>query len=84
MASDIYGNQINAFAKLGWLALTPGGVSANPATPVSSLNFGGPVNAVANFFVMGFGMCPYAGNLRVQNSGGSKTHVLIDVFGFLQ
>jgi hypothetical protein len=84
VASDANGNQIYAFPKLGWLALTPGGVPLNSAAPVSSLNFGGPVNAVANFFVVGFGTGSYAGKLRVQNGGGTKIHVLIDVFGVLQ
>ena len=82
VASDIYGNALYAFPALGWLALTPGGT--NPANSVSSVNFGGPVQAVANFFVMGFGAGPYAGKLRVKNGGGNKIHVLIDAFGYLQ
>ena len=83
VASDANGNVVYSFPILGWLALTPGGI--NPANPVSSVNYGGPVQAVANFFVVGFGTgANFAGKLRIQNGGGTKVHVLIDVFGYLQ
>ena len=82
VASDANGNVLYSFPILGWLALTPGGV--NPAHPVSSVNSGGPVQAVANFFVVGFGTGANAGKVRIQNGGGTKVHVLIDVFGYMQ
>jgi hypothetical protein len=84
VASDAAGNPAATFAVAGWLALTPGGVSANPLNPVSNVNYGGPVNAVPNFFLVGFGTGSNAGKLRIQNGGGTKVHVLLDVFGILQ
>jgi hypothetical protein len=84
VASDAAGNPALTFAVGGWLALTPGGVSANPANPVSNLNYGGSVNAVPNFFMVGFGTGVNAGKLRIQNGGNTKVHVLLDVFGLLQ
>jgi hypothetical protein len=85
VASDAAGNPVASFAVAGWLALTPGGVSANPLNPVSNVNYGGPVNAVPNFFLVGFGTgATYAGRLRIQNGGNTKVHVLLDVFGILQ
>jgi hypothetical protein len=84
VASDAAGNPAPTFAVGGWLALTPGGVSANQASPVSNVNYGGPVNAVPNFFLVGFGTGVNAGKLRIQNGGNTKVHVLLDVFGILQ
>ena len=84
VASNSAGSPAATFAVGGWLALTPGGVSANPANPVSNVNYGGPVNAVPNFFVVGFGTGAYAGRVRIQNGGNTKVHVLLDVFGILQ
>jgi hypothetical protein len=85
VASDAAGNPVASFAVAGWLALTPGGVSANPLNPVSNVNYGGPVNAVPNFFLVGFGTgATYAGRLRIQNGGNTRVHVLLDVFGILQ
>jgi hypothetical protein len=85
VASDVAGNPTASFAVGGWLALTPGGVSANSLNPVSNVNYGGPVNAVPNFFLVGFGTgATYAGRLRIQNGGNTKVHVLLDVFGILQ
>ncbi|HVS05257.1 MAG TPA: hypothetical protein VHK65_03720 [Candidatus Dormibacteraeota bacterium] len=80
VASDGAGNPAPTFAIPGWLALTPGGVAA----PVSNVNYGGPVNAVPNFFMVGFGTGSNAGKLRIQNGGNTKVHVLLDVFGILQ
>jgi hypothetical protein len=84
VASNSAGNPAAAFAVAGWLALTPGGVSADPTNPVSNVNYAGPVNAVPNFFVIGFGTGASAGKLRIQNGGNTKVHVLLDVFGILQ
>jgi hypothetical protein len=84
VASNSTGNPAASFAVPGWLALTPGGVSADPTNPVSNVNYGGPVNAVPNFFVIGFGTGANAGKLRIQNGGNTKVHVLLDVFGILQ
>lgn len=84
VASDAAGNPAPSFAVGGWLALTPGGVSANQANPVSNVNYGGPVNAVPNFFLVGFGTGANAGKLRIQNGGNTKVHVLLDVFGYVQ
>jgi hypothetical protein len=84
VASNSAGNPAATFAVPGWLALTPGGVSADPTNPVSNVNYAGPVNAVPNFFVIGFGTGANAGKLRIQNGGNTKVHVLLDVFGILQ
>jgi hypothetical protein len=84
VASNSTGNPAASFAVAGWLALTPGGVSADPTNPVSNVNYAGPVNAVPNFFVIGFGTGANAGKLRIQNGGNTKVHVLLDVFGILQ
>jgi len=84
LASNSTGNPVASFAVAGWLALTPGGVSADPTNPVSNVNYAGPVNAVPNFFVIGFGTGANAGKLRIQNGGNTKVHVLLDVFGILQ
>jgi len=84
VASNSAGSPAATFAVGGWLALTPGGVSANPLNPLSNVNYGGPVNAVPNFFVVGFGTGAYAGRIRIQNGGNTKVHVLLDVFGILQ
>jgi hypothetical protein len=84
VASNSAGSPAATFAVGGWLALTPGGVASNQANPVSNVNYGGPVNAVPNFFLVGFGTGAYAGRLRIQNGGNTKVHVLLDVFGILQ
>jgi hypothetical protein len=84
VACDATGKPTPTFAVGGWLALTPGGVSADPSNPVSNVNYGGPVNAVPNFFVVGFGTGANAGKLRIQNGGSTRVHVLIDVFGIIQ
>ena len=84
VASDAAGNPAASFAISGWLALTPGGVSASSSNPVSNVNYGGPVNAVPNFFMVGFGTGSNAGKLRIQNGGNTRVHVLLDVFGVLQ
>jgi hypothetical protein len=83
-AIGIVGNLTVAnFNANGFAAIFPAGAAYNPNTSPSSVNITAGLAAIANSFVIGFGVGANAGKVSVYN-GGTQANVIIDVTGYIQ
>lgn len=75
-----------AYTGGGFLTISPQGVSINPATDPSSVNFIVGQGAIANSFVCGLN--PANGQLQVYVGGpplpGHSSHFIVDITGYIQ
>jgi hypothetical protein len=74
----------SSFGGAGYAAIFPAGFTYTPGTDPSTVNFGDPLFAVPNSFVLGFGTGLNAGKFSVYVYGSVSVYILVDVTGYLQ